>query len=81
MLPRDIMPPAPSPHNALAAMKLVMLWAREHHIVAKKKIVKVKMYGGLRPMVSDSLPNIGWNAVDVRRNAVESQEALFALLK
>jgi len=79
--PRVMAPPAPNPQSALAAMKLVMLWARAHHIVATKKIVRVKIYGVFLPIVSDNLPKSGWKAVLVKRKAVESHEALFALWK
>ena len=57
--PKDIVPPAPSPHRARAAMKLVMLCARPHQIVDTKKMTKVKIIGGFRPIVSDSRPNNG----------------------
>lgn len=77
MLPIVNMPPAPKPHNALARMKLVMLCANAHHSVPIKKNVMPKIYGGLRPMVSDSLPYNGWKEVDVRRKAVDNQDALF----
>lgn len=41
-----------------------------------RKIDNVKIYGGFLPIVSDNLPNRGWKAVDVKRKAVESQDAL-----
>jgi len=75
--PREIMPPAPSPQRALAAMKLVMLWASAHHIVETRKTSRVKIMGGFRPIVSESRPKSGWKLVDVRRKAVDSQDALF----
>lgn len=77
ILPIVNIPPAPKPHNALARMKLVMLCAKAHHSVPTRKNVIPKIYGGLRPMVSDSRPYSGWKDVEVRRKAVDSQDALF----
>jgi hypothetical protein len=75
--PKDIIPPAPSPHNARAAMKLVMLWARAHHIVESRKIDRVNIMGGFLPIVSESRPKSGWKLVEVKRKAVDNQDALF----
>lgn len=62
-------------------MNSVMLCASAHHTVARRNIVKVKINGGFLPMVSEILPKRGWKAVEVRRNAVESHDALFEELK
>lgn len=81
ILPSVIIPPAPTPHAARAIIKLVMLCARAHHSVASAKISIVQIYGVFRPTLSDKLPSSGWNAVDVNRNAVDSHDAEFELLK
>jgi hypothetical protein len=62
-------------------MKLSMLCATPHHTVAIKNTVIVKMYGGLLPIVSDRRPKRGWKLVEVKRNAVDSHDALFELWK
>lgn len=77
MLPKLNMPPAPSPQNALAAIKLFMLCAKAHQTVETVKRLRVSTKGGLRPIVSDRRPKSGWNAVEVRRKAVDSHDAEF----
>lgn len=81
MLTMDIILPAPRPQAALAKIKLNMLWARAHHIVARVNILNPPTKMGFLPTASDSLPTTGWKAELVRRNAVESQDALFEDLK
>lgn len=78
ILPNVIEPPAPIPQTALAMMKLSMLPASAHHVVAKTNTTREAMYSGFRPTASDSRPSSGWNAVDVSKNAVESHDAEFA---
>ncbi|KAK5629925.1 hypothetical protein RRF57_005639 [Xylaria bambusicola] len=75
MAPIVIIPPAPSPHTARAAMKLPMDCASAHHAVDPANTAMVTRYSGLRPTVSDKLPTSGWNAVAVSRKAVVSQDA------
>lgn len=72
-----IIPPAVMPHTARAATRLSMLCASAHHKVAMLNPVKDVRYTGRLPIVSDSLPKIGWNAVDVSIKAVDNQEAEF----
>lgn len=43
MVPRAMMPPAPTPQTARAMMKLVMLVARPHHAVAAANMTVVAM--------------------------------------
>ncbi|GAB1214147.1 hypothetical protein ATERTT37_003307 [Aspergillus terreus] len=68
-------PPAPSPQQALAAMKLPMLCAVAHHAVVAKNTAIENKYTGLRPKVSEIRPNRGRKAVEVKRKAVDSHEA------
>ncbi|KAJ2907371.1 transporter [Zalerion maritima] len=77
ILPNVTTPPAPSPQTALAAMKLPMLCAAAHHTVAPENTASVTKYNGFLPTVSLSLPSKGWNAVLVKRKAVDNQEAEF----
>ena len=70
------MPPAPRPHAARARMKLVMDPARLHQTVPSRKIKVISRYGFLRPMLSEMPPTMGLELVEVRRNAVDSQDAL-----
>jgi hypothetical protein len=56
-------------------MKLPILFASEHHPVAAASRRSPARYKGRRPMVSETRPKRGWRAVDVRRNAVDNQEA------
>jgi len=76
MAPSVIMPPAPRPQKARAAMKLPMLWARAHQAVAAVKSAMEPTYRPLRPSESDRRPTRGWKAVAVSRKAVLSHEAL-----
>ena len=76
-----IIPPAPTPQTALAMMKLAMLRARAHQTVATRNKNMVTMNGAFLPTASESPPSKGWQAVEVRRNAVDSQEALLLLPK
>ncbi len=78
MLPIVIEAPAPRPQSALAKIKLVMLCASAHHRVPAVNKIIPKINGGFLPMVSDNRPARGWNAVEVNKKAVDSQEALFA---
>jgi hypothetical protein len=48
-------------------------------MVAIKNTSPEKRYGVFLPMVSESRPKIGWKAVDVNKNAVDSHEALLEL--
>jgi hypothetical protein len=81
MAPSVMAPPAPSPQTALAATKLPILPARAHHAVAAAKTSRLATKRGLRPTASESRPRRGWEAVVVRRKAVESQEAALAAAK
>lgn len=81
ILPSAATPPAPSPQSALAAMKLSILPAKAHPIVAIVKTPRLAMNKGFLPIASDSLPSSGWNAVDVSKKAVDSQDAELAALK
>ena len=81
MAPMDIIPPAPNPQTALARMKLVILCASAHQIVASKNKTMLNIYGGFLPIVSDNRPNRGWKLVEVNRNAVDNHEALLELWK
>lgn len=75
MLPRVNNPPAPDPHMALASMRLSMLPAEAHQAVANANITRHQTNRGLRPTASDSRANSGWNAVEVKRNDVDSHDA------
>lgn len=75
MLPRVMTPPAPIPHAARARMKLLMLPASAHQVVASAKTPSEPTKSGLRPTASDRRPSSGWNADDVSRKAVDSHEA------
>lgn len=68
-------PPAPSPHTALAAMKLSMLPASAHQTVARVKMSAETTNGSLLPVTSLTRPNSGWKLVEVSRNDVESHDA------
>lgn len=81
ILPSAATPPAPSPQSALAAMKLSILPAKAHPIVATVKTPRLAMNKGFLPMASDNLPSSGWNAVDVSKKAVDSQDAELAAPK
>lgn len=81
MLPNAPTPPAPSPQSALAAIKLSILPAKAHHMVARVKTPMLATNRGFLPTASDSLPSSGWNVVDVSRKAVDSQDAELAALK
>lgn len=81
MLPSVMDPPAPSPQNALATMKLSMLCALAHHAVASAKTTRHPRKSGLRPTASDRRPSSGWKAVEVSRKAVDSHEAELAAPK
>jgi hypothetical protein len=48
---------------------------------ASKKKVGLTTYGLLRPSESDKRPTIGWKLAEVKRNAVESHDALLELWK
>lgn len=78
MLDIVIEAPAPRPQSALAMIKLVMLCASAHHSVPAVNKINPNINGGFLPIVSDNLPARGWKAVEVNKNAVDSQEALFA---
>jgi hypothetical protein len=54
-----ITPPAPNPQNALAAIKLIILWASAHHAVVAANITRANIYIGLLPIVSLTLPKSG----------------------
>lgn len=59
ILPSAATPPAPSPQSALAAMKLSILPAKAHPIVATVKTPKLAMNKGFLPIASDNLPSSG----------------------
>lgn len=50
--------------------------ARLHQTVASRKMKVINRYGFLRPMLSESPPTSGWKLVEVKRNAVDNQDAL-----
>jgi hypothetical protein len=50
IVPNAMTPPAPMPQKALAIMKLVMLLARPHHVVARANMIVEAIYGGFRPI-------------------------------
>ena len=79
--PRVIMPPAPNPHRALAAMKVPILVARAHQAVAAAKRAIVPTNSLFRPSESEMRPTRGWKAVEVRRKDVDSHEALLLAWK
>lgn len=59
MLPNAPTPPAPSPQSALAAIKLSILPAKAHHMVASVKTPMLATNSGFLPTASDSLPSSG----------------------
>src|SRR5690242_6626310 len=74
-LPMERTPAAPMPQKARAAMKEPMDWAKAHHAVVAEMRARPPRYRGRRPMVSERRPMSGWRDVEVRRKAVESQDA------
>jgi hypothetical protein len=74
-------PPAPIPQKARPRIKLSMLFARAHHVVAAAKMPRAPTKSGFRPRASESRPSKGWKADEVRRKAVESHDAEFEALK
>lgn len=70
-------PAAPMPQKALAAMKLPMLCAQAHQAVVAARTTSPARYKGRRPNVSERRPMSGCNDVDVRRKAVDNQDAEF----
>ena len=77
MLAMGMIPPAPSPQTALAMMNSSMLLANAHHSVANAKTTCTATNSHFLPSASESRPNRGWKAVDVSRNAVDSQDASY----
>lgn len=75
--PIDSTPAAPIPQNALAAIKLPILWAKAHQAVVDARTTRPIKYNGRRPIVSDSRPINGWSDVEVSKKAVDSQDAEF----
>lgn len=70
-------PPAPSPHTALAATILSILPATAHQIVLTIKTHNENKNGLFRPIQSETRPKRGCSDVEVRRKDVESHEAEF----
>lgn len=81
MLPSVIKPPAPNPQKALANIRLSIVPANAHQVVAKENSARHPTKMGLRPTASERRPSSGWKAVEVKRKAVESQDAELAALK
>lgn len=81
MLPINKVPPAPIPQTALAAMRLSILVAREHHSVAAEKIAMVPRKSGFLPNASDRRLRKGCETVVIIMKAVESQDAELAASK
>lgn len=81
MLPISMVPPAPTPHNALAAMRLSMLPASAHHSVAAEKVASAPRKSGFLPNASERRPRKGCETVDMSMNAVESHDARWAAPK
>lgn len=75
ILPIVNIPPAPRPHTALAAIKLSMLCAKAHQIVANVKTTHEKIYGIFLPVTSLTRPYRGWKLVEVNRKEVDSHDA------
>lgn len=59
ILPNAPTPPAPIPQSALATIKLSMLPAKAHPIVAMVKTPKQAINKGFLPTASESLPSSG----------------------
>jgi hypothetical protein len=76
-----MLPPAPKPQNALAIMKLSILFAAAHHSVARPKTDRDPRNKGFLPMASESRPRRGWKAVDVNKKDVDSHDAELAAPK
>jgi len=76
-----MVPPAPSPQTALAAMKLVILPQRAHQRFVPAKMARTSRYTLFLPTVSLSLPHKGWKPVLVIMKDVVSQLALSAASK
>lgn len=81
MLPISMVPPAPTPHRALAAMRLSMFVASAHHSVAMEKVASVPRKSGFLPNESERRPRNGCDTVDMSMKAVESHDAKWAAPK
>lgn len=56
-------------------MKVIIDGAIAHPNMPKAKTASEKMKGCRRPTVSERREKMGWNAVEVNRKAVDSQDA------
>lgn len=77
----DAVPPAPNPHRVRAAINDPISGAKAHQAIPEASADDANSMIGLRPKVLDNGANIGIQAVEEIRNAVDSQDAEFDVWK
>ena len=76
-----MVPPAPRPHTARAAIKLPIESDNAHQRFVSAKMVNTSRNTSFLPTVSDRRPQRGWNPVLVIMKTVVNHEAELEALK